>query len=709
MDNSISKNEIEKVLEYLRIRNSECTWIEVKEEQIDEDKLGETISAIANSCLLEGKEYGYILIGVKDKVWEVVGTSKKLSNFHVKGGQDIELYLKTMLTPEINFYFFDEINIENKKISIVKIESASHTPIAYKKETYVRIGSNNKKLKEFPETTRKLWIKVSGFNYEDTIIKKDNEVEDILKLLDYEEYYRLLKKRIPLEIETIINEFIKEKYIVKKNQKYDITALGGLLLANDLNDFNLTRKGIRVIFYKGVTKTEILEQKWGNKGYANGFTNLMKYIRTKILKEEKINNLGFRETYYQYSNLVIRELIANAIIHQDLSILGNQIKIEFYENRIEISNPGTPIIDVWRFYDTNRTRNLKLASNMNKFEICEELGSGIDKIVEISEIEKRFTPQYIIYDGQYTTVKLFRNREFENMSEDEKLNQVIKKYFSAGGKRVRVLLLLICSKLGDFNNNKKNIIRMASIVEIIHTASLIHDDIIDKAETRRGNITLNKEFGDEFALLVGDYLFSIVLREVSEFENEFIHSYLATTLKELCIGELIQEDGLYNLNTRRLDYLRKIKRKTAILIAFATVSGSIISGAKKEDVDSSYRFGYYLGMSYQIIDDYLDFAGGATSLGKEIGQDLVNGNITLPALIAKEKNENLFLDFNRSINLEKKNVIINYIKNNKDILDETLSISQRYLDKAENSIAEINEEVNKELIFIMNRLARREY
>ena len=86
---------------------------------------------------------------------------------------------------------------------------------------------------------------------------------------------------------------------------------------------------------------------------------------------------------------------------------------------------------------------------------------------------------------------------------------------------------------------------MASIVEIIHTASLIHDDIIDKAETRRGNITLNKEFGDAFAHLVGDYLFSIVLREVSEFENELIHSYLATTLKELCIGELIQEDGLY--------------------------------------------------------------------------------------------------------------------------------------------------------------------
>ena len=113
-------------------------------------------------------------------------------------------------------------------------------------------------------------------------------------------------------------------------------------------------------------------------------------------------------------------------------------------------------------------------------------------------------------------------------------------------------------------------------------------------------------------------------------------------------------------------------------------------------------------MSYQIIDDYLDFAGGTAKLGKEIGQDLVNGNITLPALIAKDKNTDLFLDFNRNINIEKKNKIIEYIKSDKDILDETLSISQRYLDKAEKSISEINEDVKNELIFIMNKLARRE-
>ena len=293
-------------------------------------------------------------------------------------------------------------------------------------------------------------------------------------------------------------------------------------------------------------------------------------------------------------------------------------------------------------------------------------------------------------------------------SEDDRLNEIIKKYFLNGGKRVRVLLLLMCAKLGNFELNRKDIIRMASIVEIIHTASLIHDDIIDNAETRRGSVTMNKLHGDEFALRVGDYLFAVVLREVARFDDERVHYYLADTLKELCIGELIQEDGLYNINTRRLDYLKKIKRKTAILIAFACVAGSIVSKASDENIKSAFSYGYYLGMSYQIIDDYLDFAGGAENLGKEVGQDLRNGNITLPALIAKEKNSKLFSDFTRDTTDEEKEEIINFIKNDEEILMNTLNISRRYLEKAQISIENLNPNVKSELTFIMNKLARRE-
>ncbi len=293
-------------------------------------------------------------------------------------------------------------------------------------------------------------------------------------------------------------------------------------------------------------------------------------------------------------------------------------------------------------------------------------------------------------------------------SEDDRLNEIIKKYFLNGGKRVRVLLLLMCAKLGNFELNRNDIIRMASIVEIIHTASLIHDDIIDNAETRRGSVTMNKQYGDEFALRVGDYLFAVVLREVARFDDERVHYYLADTLKELCIGELIQEDGLYNINTRRLDYLKKIKRKTAILIAFACVAGSIVSKASDENIKSAFSYGYYLGMSYQIIDDYLDFAGGAENLGKEVGQDLMNGNITLPALLAKEKNSELFSDFTRDTTDEEKEEIINFIKNDEEILMNTLNISRRYLEKAQISIENLNPNVKSELTFIMNKLARRD-
>ena len=292
--------------------------------------------------------------------------------------------------------------------------------------------------------------------------------------------------------------------------------------------------------------------------------------------------------------------------------------------------------------------------------------------------------------------------------DDDRLNEIIKRYFLNGGKRIRVLLLLMCAKLGNFELNKKDIIRMASIVEIIHTASLIHDDIIDNADTRRGSVTMNKMYSNEFALRVGDYLFSVVLKEVAKFDNEKIHLYLSQTLKELCIGELIQEDGLYDVKTRKLDYLKKIKRKTAILIAFACVVGSIVADASDEDIRSTFSYGYYLGMSYQIVDDYLDFVGGAQNLGKEVGQDLMNGNITLPALLAKEENPELFYNFTKDTSSEEKGKIINYIKNNDKILLETLTVSRRYLEKAQNSIDNIDSIVKNELIFIMNKLARRE-
>lgn len=293
-------------------------------------------------------------------------------------------------------------------------------------------------------------------------------------------------------------------------------------------------------------------------------------------------------------------------------------------------------------------------------------------------------------------------------SDDEDINKIIKEYFFVGGKRVRVYLSLICSELGDFNSNREDIIRLAAIVEIIHTASLIHDDIIDNAEIRRGNTTLNKLYGNNFALFLGDYLFSVVLNEVSKINKTLLHEYMSNTLKELCVGEIIQNKELYDLTTRRIDYLKKIKRKTAILIAFACVGGAIVSEAETKYIRASYKYGYYIGMSYQIIDDYLDYMGGIESLGKEAGQDLKNGNLTLPAILFKEKYPNYFENYSKDSKEEEKEQLINSIIKEKQVLLETLELSKRYSQKARYIIKDYPNDIKEKLIFILDNLLKRD-
>lgn len=244
---SLNNNEIENIIEYLKQNNSETTWIEVKENKIEVDKLGETISAIANSCLLDDKDYGYIIIGIKDKTWEILGTSNRLSEYYLKGGQEVKLYISTMLLPRINFDFIDDYMIDNKKISVIKIPSATHTPISYKNEIYLRIGSNNKLAKEYPEKLRVLWNKTSGFNYEETIIREKLTIEEVLNFLDYRTYFKMKGWDENKTSQQIVDEMELDGFIVKEeNYKfYKVKALGALLLAHNLKDFNLERKAVR--------------------------------------------------------------------------------------------------------------------------------------------------------------------------------------------------------------------------------------------------------------------------------------------------------------------------------------------------------------------------------------------------------------------------------------------------------------------------------
>lgn len=414
----ITNEEILRVITELR-NNDESPCIEAKENELEVEKFGKTISAISNSCLLENREYGYIIFGVKDKTWEIVGTNKKLSQYKV-GNQDVFLYFSTLLTSGIDLKFFDNVEVENKIISVVKISSATHTPVSYKKEIYIRIGSHVKMAKDYPEKLRLLWSKTTGFNYEENIVRESTSKDEVLSLLDYKNYYLLKNLKVPETEEEILLSFEKEGMIVKNGDSYSIKALGALLFANDLKEFKLERKGIRIIVYSGKTKSKIIKQFTKTRGYAVGFKDLIKTIEAELPVEERFYD-GIRETYEFYPKEIIRELVANAVIHQDLNITGFETRIELYEDRVEITNPGKALIDIWEFYNCNRSRNEKLAYFMREIGVCEELGSGVDRIVEISEQENRFTPKYLT-NNENVNVKLFKEKSFSQMTDEDKIN-----------------------------------------------------------------------------------------------------------------------------------------------------------------------------------------------------------------------------------------------------------------------------------------------
>lgn len=213
------------------------------------------------------------------------------------------------------------------------------------------------------------------------------------------------------------------------------------------------------------------------------------------------------------------------------------------------------------------------------------------------------------------------------------LNEASLHLLLAGGKRIRPVFVLLSAKFGDYSI--ESIKQVAVSVELIHMASLVHDDVIDDAETRRGRETVKSQWNNRVAMYTGDFLFAKAIEYITAVKNTYAHEVLSNTMVELCIGEIIQIEDKGFVDQTVRDYLRRIKRKTAILISASCELGAISSGADEKTIKHLKRFGYYVGMSFQIIDDILDFTSTEEELGKPAGGDLLQGNITLPVIYSK--------------------------------------------------------------------------
>ncbi len=411
---------IKEIIEQCRLQHNETPWIEFKVNYNNPQDIGEYISALSNSAALFNKTCAFMLWGIDDKTHNIVGTGFDPSTAKY-GNQGLDLWISTQLDPQIQFYFH-KATINDKNVVLLEINAANSSPVKFKNIDYIRIDSNKKKLKDFPDTERELWAIFSKKPFEVLTAMENVSGEFVLRLLDYAAYFEMLSLDLPNDKSSILEVLLVDGMISKNEAgNYNITNLGAILFAKRITDFSsLERKAVRVIKYNGNNRISAAsKEQIGGKGYANGFEGLIDFINN-LLPINEIMGKALRKEVPMYPELAVRELVANAIIHQNFFLQGTSPMIEIFEDRMEITNPGAPLIDKERFIDYPPiSRNEKLASFMRRVGVCEERGSGFDKVVSQTEFFQLPAPEIEIYSN-HTKVTLFAQKDFAQMTKDDR-------------------------------------------------------------------------------------------------------------------------------------------------------------------------------------------------------------------------------------------------------------------------------------------------
>ena len=283
----------------------------------------------------------------------------------------------------------------------------------------------------------------------------------------------------------------------------------------------------------------------------------------------------------------------------------------------------------------------------------------------------------------------------------------------AGGERIRPISVLRAAKFGTYDMER--IKHVAVPLELIHMASLVHDDVIDDALTRRGQLTVRSKWDNRVAMYTGDYIFAKALEVATKLQNPRIHQILSKAIVEMSIGEMEQIRFFFNPDQTVRDYLLRIRRKTALLIAISCQLGAIAAGADERLSNRLYSFGYNVGMTFQIRDDLLDLIGTEKEIGKPPGSDIRQGNITLPVIYALREPElraSLLNELRRIQEADGQTDIQNFIKmiRNSNGIKQAEQLANRYIDKAIAQLKELPDiQAKKDLIGVAHFIGNRSY
>ncbi len=377
------------------------------------DRLAQHISAFANYPM-----GGFLAYGIAND-----GSSKPMLKAEMDAiVQKLGSIARNNLAQPIGLEHAVE-DFNGQPVLLIKIPENQEKPVHLRGSdiynSYKRSAGQTVKLSK--QEIKSLIAISTGVDFESQIAYKNANDDDVLKLVDYDSYFTLQEKRLPDTKLSILQTLTNEDLIKKSNQGWDILNLGAILFAKDVKNFKaLKRKAVRVIVYQETSRINALKEQEGSRGYASGFEGLIYYIMDQLPSNEVIEN-ALRKKVKVYPEVAIREFVANALIHQDFSVEGSGVMIEIFTDRIEITNPGIPLVDVNRFIDTApKSRNESLASLMRRLSICEERGSGIDRAINAIEIHQLPAPKFIRGDD-YTRVILYAPSALTRMSIEDRI------------------------------------------------------------------------------------------------------------------------------------------------------------------------------------------------------------------------------------------------------------------------------------------------
>ncbi len=410
------------LIEELLGNATEHETVEFKHNNEDKLLIGKLCSALANTARIEQKDTAYVIWGVDDESKKIVGTTFNPEKKTV-GNQVFIMWLSIMLSPRIAFSF-RTINHPDGTLILLEIPAAYATPVEFDKVAYVRVGSATPRLSDFPEHYKKLINSLRQYMWEKALAKSFVTSDEVLSLLEYPAYFKLTKQNLPNNKDGILERLSADSLIKKDiGGHWNITNLGAILFAENLDDFDssLSRKGIRFVAYDGDNRASLVKQRVdGKRGYALAFSGVVSYINDLLPVNEHIGSTQ-RNPELLFPEIAIRETIANALIHQDMTISGTGPLIELFKTRLEITNPGKSLVQTDRMIDLPpRSRNEALASLMRRMGMCEEQGTGLDKTIISVELNQMPPPKFQEMNEAMRVV-LFAPRSFAEMTISERV------------------------------------------------------------------------------------------------------------------------------------------------------------------------------------------------------------------------------------------------------------------------------------------------